>query len=188
MSPGAHLLISWLSGVNIFKNRRERCLVAIAGVAPDLDGFGLIIDKISGTTSYFLQYHHYLGHSIFSAVVISSIASVIARNQKAEVWCVAFFVVHLHILCDIAGSKGPDGHRWPIYYLYPLDSTYGITWEHQWELNAWQNILIMAILLLLSGYYAATKGLTFLEVFSGHLNNEAFRIYNKYLRKKSNSM
>lgn len=179
------MLFSWLSGVNIFKNRRERSLVAIAGVAPDLDGLGFIIDKVSGTTNYFFQYHHYLGHSIFSAIVIASIASVIARSQRVKVWGVAFFVVHLHILCDIVGSKGPDGHQWPIYYLYPLYPSYGMTWEHQWELNAWQNILIMMFLLLLSAYYAATKGLTFLEIFSGRLNSEAFRIYKKYVQKNT---
>lgn len=185
MSPGAHLLFSWLSGVNIFKNRRERRLVAVAGVAPDLDGLGLIIDKLSGTTSYFNEYHHYFGHSIFSAIVIASFASVLAGRQKLMVWGAAFFVVHLHILCDIAGSKGADGHQWPIYYLYPLYPSYGVTWEHQWELNAWQNIIIMVLLLLLCGYYAATKNISFLEIFSVRLDNEAFKIYNRYVRKKA---
>ncbi|WP_323816491.1 metal-dependent hydrolase [Cellvibrio sp. NN19] len=184
MAPGTHLLFSWLVGVNIFKARRERALIAIAGVAPDLDGLGLIADKVSGTTSYFFQYHHYLGHSVFSAIIIASIAAVFARAQKLTVWCAAFFVVHLHLLCDIACSKGPDGYQWPIYYLYPLNPSYSITWAHQWELNAWQNILIMVLLLFGSFYYASTKRITFLEVFSYRLNEEAFKMYYKYFCKK----
>jgi inner membrane protein len=44
MSPITHLLISW-SVANISKiNRRERALVTLAGVVPDIDGTGLIID------------------------------------------------------------------------------------------------------------------------------------------------
>lgn len=185
MAPGSHLLISWLVGANIFKARRERVLVAIAGLAPDLDGLGLIVDKVSGTTSYFFQYHHYLGHSVFSAVIIASIAAVFAKVQKLTLWCAAFFVVHLHLLCDLLGSKGPDGYQWPIYYLYPLNISYSISWAHQWELNAWQNMVIMLLLLVVSFYYAATERITFLEVFSYRLNEEAFKMYKKYCRKKN---
>ncbi len=185
MAPGSHLLFSWLVGANLFKARRERVLVAIAGVAPDLDGLGLIADKVSGTTSYFFQYHHYLGHSVFSAVIIASIAAVFAKVQKLTLWCAAFFVVHLHLLCDLLGSKGPDGYQWPIYYLYPLNTSYSISWAHQWELNAWQNIVILLLLLVVSFYYAATERITFLEVFSYRLNEEAFKMYKKYCRKKN---
>lgn len=185
MAPGAHLLFSWLVGVNLFNARRERALVAIAGVAPDLDGLGLIVDKVSGTTNYFFQYHHYLGHSVFSAIIIASIAAAFAKVQKLTVWFAAFFVVHLHLLCDIAGSKGPDGNQWPIHYLYPLNPYYSISWAHQWELNAWQNILTMVLLLFVSCYYAATKRITFLEVFSYRLNEEVFKMYNKYFRKNN---
>ena len=185
MSPGAHLLFSWLSSVKILKNRRERTLVSVAGVAPDLDGLGLIVDKVTGTTNYFFQYHHYLGHSIFSAIVISTIASLLATSQRLQVWSISFFVVHLHLLCDVIGSKGPEGHQWPIYYLYPLNTSYGITWKYQWELNAWQNILILGLLLVGTAYYAKTKKITFLEVFSGRLNEEAFKIYRKYVRKSA---
>lgn len=143
MSPGAHLLFSWLTSVNVFGNRRERVLVSLAGVAPDLDGLGLIVDKVTGTTNYFFQYHHYWGHSIFAAIVISSVASLFAKTQRLQLWCLSFFVVHLHLLCDIVGSKGPDGNQWPIYYLSPFNTAYGITWKYQWALNAWQNIAIL---------------------------------------------
>lgn len=145
MTPGAHLLISWLSTVEILKERRERTLVALTGVAPDLDGLGIIVDKFTGTTHYYFNYHHYLGHSIFSALFFATLASLFSKSQKLAVWLLSFLVVHLHLLGDIIGSKGPDGFHWPIYYLYPFNSTFELTWKHQWELDAWQNQVIIII-------------------------------------------
>jgi hypothetical protein len=185
MSPGAHLLLGWLSGAGTLSMRRERILVALSSIAPDLDGLGIIVDKISGHTNYYFQFHHYLGHSIFSAIAIATIASIVANTQKFTVWCLAFIVIHIHIICDIVGSKGPDGYQWPIYYLFPLNADYGITWKYQWELNAWQNSLIVLLLILGSLYFASIKKITVLEVFSNRINDEAFRMFDKYCRKKT---
>jgi inner membrane protein len=68
MSPITHLLISW-SVANISKiNRRERTLVTLAGVVPDIDGAGLIIDIFCHGSDQPLQlwskHHHILGHNI----------------------------------------------------------------------------------------------------------------------------
>lgn len=41
----------------------------------------------------------------------------------------------------------------------------------------------MCLLLLASAYYASVKKITFLEVFSSRLNDEAFRMLNKYIRR-----
>jgi len=185
MSPGSHLLFSWLTTAQLLKNRRERALVSISGIAPDIDGLGLIVDKLTGSTNFYLQYHHYVGHSIFSALCISVLATLLAKSQKFTVFVLSFILVHVHILFDIIGSKGPDGYQWPIYYLSPLDVDYSVTWSGQWELNAWQNNVIM--LLLLSGcvYYAVTKKITFLEVFSRRLNREVFVMYSKYFAKRT---
>lgn len=184
MAPGSHLVFSWLVAVNVLRDRRERSIVALVGVAPDIDGMGVIIDKISGSTNYYAQYHHVVGHGIFSAILFAAIAALLAKVQKLTVFCLSFFVMHLHILCDIVGSKGPDGYQWPIYYLFPLNQAFGITWPHQWALNAWQNVLFMVLLLFVSGYYAATRKITFLEVFSERLNAEAFKMYARYFAKK----
>jgi hypothetical protein len=97
----------------------------------------------------------------------------------------SFLVVHVHILFDVIGSKSADGYQWPIYYFYPLNSEYGITWSGQWELNAWQNIMLMLFLLSGCVYYAITKKITFLEVFSSRLNTEAFKMYYKYVVKRT---
>ena len=119
MTPGAHLIFSWLSGVEFLQNRRERAIVALSGLAPDIDGVGIIIDKVTGTTNYYFEHHHYLGHSVFAAIAIATLASFLAKIQKLRVWFIALFVTHLHFICDIAGSKGPDGYQWPVY-IYTL--------------------------------------------------------------------
>ena len=185
MYPGTHLLFSWLSTAEVLKARRERMLVSISGIAPDFDGLGLIVDKITGSTNFYFQYHHYIGHSIFSALFISTVATLLASSQKYIVFLLSFILVHVHILFDVIGSKSPDGYQWPIYYLYPVNSEYGLTWSGQWELNAWQNNVIMLCLLLGCVYYAVTKKITFLEVFSSKLNSEAFKMYSKYVGKRT---
>ena len=184
MSPAAHLLFSWLTSAEIIKARRERVLVSISGIAPDIDGMGVIIDKITNSTHFYLQYHHYIGHSIFSALFIAMLAMFLASTQKTTVFLLSFIVVHVHVFFDVIGSKSPDGYQWPIYYFYPLNAEYGITWSGQWELNAWQNSIIMLFLLLACAYYAVTKKLTFLEVFSSKLNREVFKMYARYVAKR----
>lgn len=184
MSPVAHFLVSWLSTVELLSKRRERAIVTIAGVAPDLDGIGIVSDKILGTTDFYIKYHHYLGHSFFSALFIATIASLISKTQKITVWFLSFVVVHVHIICDVIGSKGPDGYHWPIYYLYPINSKLGLTWQHQWELNAWQNKLIIGIMLIICVYYANKKRITFFEVFSKSLEETAFNMYKKTFKNK----
>lgn len=185
MIPASHFLFSWLSTTELLKARRERALVAISGVAPDIDGLGIIADKLTGSTNYYFQYHHYIGHSVFAALFISVIATIFAKSQKVTVFLLSFFVVHAHILFDVIGSKGPDGYHWPVYYFYPLNAEYGMTWSGQWELNAWQNDVTMLLLLLACLYYAITKKITFLEVFSAKLNEKAFKMYSKYFAKRS---
>ena len=138
---------------------------------------------MTGSTHFYFQFHHYIGHSIFSALCISIVMSLLAKSQRGVVFFLSFVLVHMHIFFDVIGSKGPDGYQWPVYYLYPLNADYALTWSGQWELNAWQNNLVMLFLLLGCIYYAATKKITFLEVFSNRLNQEVFIMYAKYFRK-----
>lgn len=184
MTPGAHLLISWVASVEFLEHRRERTLVTLSGLAPDIDGLGIVIDKLTGVTDYYFSYHHYLGHSILSPFVIATLVSWLATAQRSIVWVCSFVVVQIHVLCDVLGSKGPDGYQWPVYYLYPFNSEYELTWKYQWELDAWQNQLIIGIMFIITLYYASKRRITFLEVFSQRLNEEAFIMYDKYIRDR----
>ena len=126
MSPQTHLLASWIVAMHTTDNLRDRRLVALAGVAPDLDGLGIFIDMANGSLArgngwYYPQYHHWLAHGLPGAVVISVLFAALARRHL-RVFLLAMLTFHLHLLCDLAGSRGPDvGDRWPIFYFGPLE-------------------------------------------------------------------
>ena len=48
MAPLTHLLASWLVAAGTTDNLRDRRLVSLAGVLPDLDGAGVLIDMVQG--------------------------------------------------------------------------------------------------------------------------------------------
>lgn len=183
MTPGAHLVLSWLSSVNVVSNSRERRIVTYVGLSPDLDGLGLIVDKLTGETTYYESYHHYIGHCGVAGLAFALMAMHFAKVEKLRVFAISLFVFHLHILCDIVGSKGTDGYQWPVYYLYPFNNSIALMWSGQWELNAWQNSIIMAVSLLICFYLASKRRYSFMEVFGKRFDDEVFKMYSKYLSK-----
>jgi hypothetical protein len=186
MTPGAHLLVGWLCTVPALRHARDRRIVALAGIAPDLDGLGMVADKLtSGGTSLFEVLHHTFGHNIFAALVIGGVASSLAKSQRGIVFVLAVLVVHLHFLCDVIGSRGPDGYQWPILYFYPVNLSFELTWSGQWELSAWQNQVIMVALFGACLVVLLKRRLTFLEVFSRRLEAGAFGMWRKYVSRNA---
>lgn len=112
-------------------------------------------------------------------MVVTVFSYVLAKTNKIKVACFAFAVFHLHLLCDLVGSKGPDGYQWPIPYLEPFTSEVMITWQYQWELNAWPNILIGLALLLNIIMYAKFYGVSPFEIVSEKANRAFVRIVNR---------
>lgn len=126
MSPVTHLLASWIIAAKTTDNPRDCRLVALAGIVPDVDGFGLAIDLATGAvgykpTTYYEHYHHFLLHGVFGALLVAALFGFLARHH----WRVAILtllVFHLHIFCDFIGSRGPSPEDlWPIFYLGPFD-------------------------------------------------------------------
>lgn len=149
--------------------------ITVTGVLPDLDGFGYPLDKIGGylgySTTFFEDYHHDLGHNIFFGLIFSLIFARFSRERLAVFWlCLAAF--HLHLVGDLIGSRGPDGDQWPIPYLYPLISSFELTWAGQWELSSWKNSLIGVIFFFLALLIARYRRVTFFELFSTRLENK----------------
>lgn len=188
MYIGNHLLISWVSTVQLLQERRERALVALVGVIPDMDGIGIFIDNFTGTTAFFLKYHHRIGHSLLSGIILVFLAVVLARRQRAIVCLLSACTFSLHMVCDLVGSKGPDGYQWPLYLFYPLNPGYELTWSGQWGLDAWQNQVIMLLAVLLCCFYAVTRQISFLEVASQKFDQAAFQMYRKYVRRSGGTL
>ncbi len=168
MSPVTHFFTGWVFANCAKLDRRERALVTLASVAPDIDGLGIIPELLTRNSNHpllwFSLYHHSL-HTLVFALVIATIAFVLA-TQKWKVGLLALVSFHLHLIEDLVGSRGPDGYQWPIPYLKPFSTTLQLTWRGQWGLNAWQNVVITSVLLVVTLWLAWRRGFSPLEMIS----------------------
>jgi len=184
MSPLTHLVASWIVAAKTTDNLRDRRLVTLAGVAPDLDGLGLLLDYAKGALTngnyhYYLKYHHVLAHGLPAALLCSALMAALARHRWQVFW-LAMLTFHLHLLCDLVGSRGPDkGDIWPILYFMPLSGHPIWFWKYQWRLDGWQNTVIFVALLAWSFAIAVKKG----ESFVGVLNRRCDAVFVSVLRK-----
>ncbi len=154
MHVGTHFLAGWLVAVPKGDlTPREQGAIAFAGVAPDLDGLGILVDKVNGWVGResftYETWHHVLAHNLGAAIVFSAVVAALARpGHRRAVAALAFLSVHLHLAFDLLGSQGADGSQWPIPYLSPFSQAWQLTWSGQWRFNSWQNTTIIAILLV----------------------------------------
>jgi hypothetical protein len=149
--------------------KAERAWVTWASVVPDLDGLGIVADKLTQNSSHPLnwwsEYHHVLGHNLGFALVVAAAAAIFTK-RKLKMTLLVFCSFHLHLLADIVGARGPDGYQWPIPYLLPFSNRLQLVWSGQWALNAWQNIVITAVLIAIALIFARQRGLSPLEMVS----------------------
>lgn len=169
MSPVTHFLASWVLASFPNLERRDVTLVTTAGVAPDIDGLGIIPELATRHSSHpldwFSRYHHLLAHNLLFAVVVAIAVLAFARRRWLAA-VLAFLAVRLHFFMDVLGSRGPDGYNWPIPYFEPFSSRVQIAWSGQWALNAWQNIVITLALLVWTVIRAVQIGRSPVEIFS----------------------
>lgn len=167
MNPLTHLMVGWSVAELTPLARRDRAFVGWAALLPDFDGAGILVDFATGTppsVGLYGQYHHVLGHNVAVAALASGLAWFFAERRAlcAFLVCVSF---HLHLLGDLVGSAGPEGSIWTLAYLVPFDDrTFG--WAGQWELNAWPNLAISAVLLAWLVVLGVRRGRTPVELVS----------------------
>ena len=169
MNPASHFLISWTVANTAEISRRDRVLVTLTGVVPDFDGVGIIAELLTENTAtpliWYSKYHHVLGHNLlFSLFLAIGVFLLSVRRWMSAT--LAFLAFQIHLLGDLVGSRGPDGYQWPIPYLYPFSAKWTLAWSGQWELNAWPNILITALVLGITLYLAWKRGRSPLEMVS----------------------
>jgi len=163
MNPITHFLISWNIAEVCNNNQKDTILITAGGIIPDIDGLGAIGDMFSSEayklthTSLYEQYHHILCHNItFCAICLIFVLLISKRKLiTAALFTLTF---HLHLLCDILGSGGGDGYRWPIPYLYPFSTKPQLEWTGQWQLASWQNLVITLIFMITSLFLIRKKG------------------------------
>jgi hypothetical protein len=125
--------------------------VTAAGVIPDVDGFGLLVDGANAwlgrpATFYFSAYHHALLHGLLGAALVAATAAALTRRLSTTILAVVAF--HAHLLCDVVGSRGPDPEDlWSIRYFAPISDAGTFAWSGQWRLDGAPNILLTVFLL-----------------------------------------
>ena len=168
MSPVTHLLAGWVLANTTTLSRRERIAVTVASVAPDIDGLGLLPELVTRNSAHpllwFSDYHHAL-HTLWFAIAVTLLAATVATHRWTTAG-LAFVAFHLHLLCDLVGSRGPDGYTWPIPYLRPFSDRWQWSWRGQWPLNSWENFVITFVLLLLTVVIVQRCGRSPVELFS----------------------
>lgn len=153
MHVPTHLAISWLIGHQL-PERRDRRLVAWAGVIPDLDALSLL----SGVGAY-SQYHHVLAHGLVAAVATTVVATAVAK-QRLKVMLLSLAAFHAHLVCDLLGS----GVDWPIVYFYPWSRSEFMT-PYGWPLASPQNAVVWLLAVGATIWIAIVRGRTFGEAF-----------------------
>jgi len=168
MSPVTHFFTGWALANSFSLNQRDRTLITLAGVAPDVDGLGIVADILirhsHHPTEWFSSFHHSL-HTLLFAIIVTA-ASTLLATERWKTPCLVFVSFHLHLLEDLLGSRGPDGYQWPIPYLMPFSTAGNLSWSGQWALNAWPNFAITIALLLVTFYIAWAGGRSPIEMIS----------------------
>ncbi len=190
MSPITHFLVSWALAGTSRVGKRERAAIALAGVAPDLDGLGIVPELLTRGSSHpllwFSDYHHVLGHNLLFAIIVTLAGFLFARSLRWKTAFLAFVSFHLHLLCDVVGARGPDGYQWPIPYLIPFTHGLDISWHGQWALNAWQNFVITGLGMMTMFTIARNRGYSPLEMVSKRADAAFVQaIHNRFPLKQS---
>ena len=185
MAPGTHAALGWWTANILPLTKRDRLLVLLGGILPDLDGLGLLYSE----AAYF-KYHHILCHNLLGCLGYVAVAAMVA---KARTQCLLLAVLnwHLHLACDYFGSRGPwDSPPWPLPYLYPFvgtisgDTLVGPSWywnPWQWPLNAWPNVVITLLAFVGWIYIGVRLNRTWFEFVWPWLDGEICKSLRKWL-------
>ncbi|QQR74591.1 MAG: metal-dependent hydrolase [Holophagales bacterium] len=171
MNPITHLLASWSLAEASALDERDRAVVAWVGAAPDLDGLGALGDTAChllgwADPAYYGRFHHVVLHGLPAALLFPVLGLAFARRRvRAFLWSLA--VVHLHLVADLLGSRGPTADDiWPIHYLGLFSEAVTVSWSGQWALNAWPNLALTFGLLVLAFVRATTVAHSPVSLFS----------------------
>lgn len=151
-----HLVAGWLLAQPL-PSLRDRRLIALAAVLPDIDGLPLL-----GGVELYHRHHHTFGHNAFlgGAMVLGAFAF---GTKRALTGLLAALAFASHIVMDLLGS----GSDWPIPLLWPLSHhKAAFPPPFQWELASWQNYVFALILFGAMVFRSLKSGRSVVEVFS----------------------
>jgi len=171
VSPITHFLGSWSLAEASDLDDRDRSLITWCGVLPDADGVGIAADLVNRLlgrpeTAWYTGFHHHFLHGVLGAVLLALLAAGFAKRRLPVLFW-GFVMVHIHLVCDLLGSRGPGpADFWPIHYLAPVSAELTLYWRHQWPLDAWQNVLTTVLLIAFAVQRTISAGRSPVSLFS----------------------
>lgn len=191
MAPGTHALLGWWTANVLPLSRRDRLLIFLGALLPDLDGLGILV-----SLEAYVTYHHILCHNLFVGLLWTAVVAVLGQSRRE---CIILTLLnwHLHLACDYFGSRGPmTTPPWVLPYFYPFmggwtqESFVGPAWywnPWQWPLNAWPNTVIT--LLGIAGwiYIAVRLDRTWFEFASLRFDREMCRMLRRWFGGQASS-
>lgn len=173
MTPVSHGMIGWLIAQPLI-HRRDRILVTVAALVPDLDGLGLAV-----SLDYYSKYHHVFGHNVFLGLLLA-LVTLLYGIEKFKCAMLVFVAFNSHIFTDLLGS----GVGWGVPYFWPLnDHVFEFHPPFQWELDSWQNFVATVIFLIMIVFVSVHKKRTIVETFSLSWDLKVVAILNRWLRR-----
>lgn len=163
-----HLFLSYLIPGQGGLERRDRVIITLAGLAPDIDAPILL----AFGKDAFIEHHHDYTHFLAGAALAAAAGWFLGRRRAAAAslaavaWCG-------HLLLDMigAGDRNPgEPYAYPLPLLWPFSDRPFDPFPFSWTLASWQNATVMAIAILFMARLAVVEGRTVLEVFSLRLD------------------
>ena len=176
MQGPSHLVISWFAAEAAgLKSPRDRRIVALSGLAPDIDvlaylggivyfGFDkdLAFEHVWEVVHH--RYTHGLGFVLLTGIFVFILASrgtrpgELAYRQAVRVAVLSMIASMVHVFCDVVGG----GPTWPVYPLWPVsDFGWAVSWS--WTLADWPNSVILFSCLAGMMLYARFSGCSPME-------------------------
>jgi hypothetical protein len=126
-------------------------------------------------------------HGLPGALFLALSASFLAF-RRLHVFLCSLAIIHLHLLCDLIGSRGPDPYDiWPIYYLAPFSEELTLQWQGQWALDAWPNMVVTGLLIAYVLYRTVAFGRSPVSMFSMKVNIAVTETLRKRWNQLTNS-
>ena len=131
-----HIGLSWIIASLGRRSVRDRWLITLAGVLPDLDGTGIL-----WSADAYTSVHRAAGHGLAFALLWTAL-TLYRADQPGRTAGLAMLSFHAHLLLDLVGTGGL-----PIRYFWPL-SDRGWSYAGRWTLASWPNAVVMGLTLL----------------------------------------
>ncbi len=194
MQGPSHLIITWFAADAAGLDApRERRIVALSGLAPDIDVLAYIgaifyfgFDKDLAFEHVWEVFHHRYTHGFGFVLLTGVVAYLIARHGRGKeghrravaVAALSMAASMIHVFCDVIGG----GPTWPVYPLWPM-SDFGWTVSWSWTLADWPNNLILFSCLAGMMIYGRLSGHSPLEA----INYDLDRWFVKVLQQGSDT-